>query len=304
MLTVTNIQKYSIHDGPGIRTTVFFKGCPLHCTWCHNPETQRFQPELMVDLGKCTHCGKCMEICPVHAVKVTAEENVLDRDLCTACGRCVDRCPAEARSLAGEEMDVRKIVKEAMKDELFYDESGGGVTLSGGEVLAQPLEELVSLITKLHGQGVNLAIDTCGAVRWEQIEAAAKYADIWLYDLKVMDPELHKKYIGMDNRLILDNLVKLRKMKEETRIFIRIPTVREISGTEENMRATARFLADHKINPEEIDLLPYHKTGSGKYSNLDRAYGGEELSAPSDEEMSHFQQIFRDEGFTKVNIGG
>ncbi|MEE3420724.1 MAG: glycyl-radical enzyme activating protein [Lachnospiraceae bacterium] len=304
MLTVTNIQKYSIHDGPGIRTTVFFKGCPLRCTWCHNPETQAFEPEIMANLEKCTHCGKCMQVCPQKAVTVMADENVLDREKCTACGMCVDRCPAGARSLAGEEMPVQKIVRAAMKDELFYDESGGGVTLSGGEVLAQPGEDLLPLMRKLHGECVNLAIDTCGAVRWEKIEAAARFADIWLYDLKVMDPATHKTYIGMDNRLILDNLVKLRKLAPRARIFIRIPTVRGISGTDENMRETAHFLKENAIDPEEIDLLPYHRTGSGKYGRLGRTYEGGDLEAPSDEEMKHFQEIFREAGFTKVNIGG
>lgn len=350
MFTVTNIQKYSIHDGPGIRTTAFFKGCPLRCIWCHNPETQKAQPELLYDRGKCTSCGRCILVCPGRAAVSVSTRSAdgetaagsggsapgsdgpetvtgtggpeavagagglepdtaavrisLDRSRCTACGVCVDSCPAGARSIAGKEMSARQIVKAVLRDQLFYDQSGGGVTLSGGEVLAQDPAELEQLLRTLKREGLSIAVDTCGAVPWERVEMAAKYADIFLYDVKVMDPEVHRAYTGSDNVRILENLKSLRHAAPGARIFIRIPTVDGISGTAENMEKTAAWLLENGIRPEEIDLLPYHDTGSGKYGRLDRTYEGTGLRAPDGEKMDRLRQVFLDAGFANVNLRG
>ena len=251
---ITNIQKYSIHDGDGIRTTVFFKGCPLKCVWCHNPETQRFERELQYDKEKCIGCGACAKVCPQSAISMTEGKPVLDKSLCNLCGKCENYCPEGIRETVGEEYPVKELVKELMKDLMFYEQSGGGVTLSGGEVMAMSTEYVLEIAKALKKEEISLTIDTCGYVPYDKFEAVLPYVDTFLYDVKVMNPELHKKYIGVDNRLILENLVKLSDAG--ARIYIRIPTVKEVNGNDENMKATIQFLKEHNIHPAQVNLLP------------------------------------------------
>mgnify|MGYP002533007374 FL=1 len=206
---ITNIQKYSIHDGDGIRTTVFFKGCPLKCVWCHNPETQRFEQEIQYDREKCTGCGACAQVCPNHAITMEEGRPKLDKKLCTLCGKCENFCTQGIREIVGQKYPVKALVKELMKDLMFYEQSGGGVTLSGGEVMAMSTDYILEIAKALKKEEVSLTIDTCGYVPYEKFEAILPYVNTFLYDVKVMDPELHKQYIGVDNKLILDNLVKL-----------------------------------------------------------------------------------------------
>lgn len=305
---ITNIQKFSIHDGDGIRTTVFFKGCKLRCQWCHNPETQNFKPEIQYDQGKCTGCGRCIKACPNGALSFSpaapgeAPAVVTDASKCQLCGRCVDVCPQCARDIIGKEYSVPALVKEIMKDRMFYEDSGGGVTLSGGEVMAMDREYLVSLCQALHRQGIDITIDTCGEAPWETYEAIAPYVHTWLYDIKTLDDDLHRKYIGAGNQLILDNLKKLAAAGE--RIYIRIPVVKEVNGTEESMRDVIRFLGDNHITPPQINLLPYHDTGKSKYPRLGRRYEAENLHAPDKEEMQSFVKMFNEAGYGNVKIGG
>ena len=302
MPLVTNIQKFSIHDGDGVRTTVFFKGCPLSCVWCHNPETQRFYAEMMVDRDKCLHCGVCEKVCPNGAVAMKDGFPEFDHEKCTQCGKCEKFCTAVGREVVGKEMTVKELVKELKKDRMFYEDSGGGVTLSGGEVMSMDLDYLLSLVKALDREDINVTIDTCGYTPWEKFEAILPYIGTFLYDVKVMDPELHEKYIGVKNDLILDNLIKLSAAGG--RIYIRIPTVKEVNGTDENMQATIDFLKKNDIHVAQVNLLPYHNTGSGKYSKIGKTYEGTELHAPSQEEMEHFAQMFKDAGFTNTKIGG
>lgn len=299
---ITNIQKFSIHDGDGIRTSVFFKGCPLKCRWCHNPETQRYQPEMEVDREKCAGCGTCEKVCPNGALKMIDGHPVLDKDTCKLCGKCTNYCPAGVREIIGYTYSVKALVKELMKDQMFYEESGGGVTLSGGEVMTMDFDYILAVAKELKHQDISLAIDTCGYAPYERFEKLLPYVDTFLYDVKVMDPEVHKEYMGVDNTLILDNLVKLAAAG--ARIYIRIPTIKEVNGTEENMKETIKFLKEHDIQPAQINLLPYHNTGSGKYSKLDMEYKGTELNAPDKEEMNALVQLFKDAGFTNTKIGG
>ena len=402
MPLVTNIQKFSIHDGDGVRTTVFFKGCPLKCMWCHNPETQRFYAEMMLDEGKCVGCGMCEHICPNGAVKMTAahadptaaqasgtpgsntqttgepnasasgtpgsntqttgEPNAsastgsrslatasgqdgattptapvstvgsslplddsagqiadsitpigsqtaavaslprTDLALCTQCGKCEKYCTAVCRELVGREYTVKELIKELVKDRMFYEDSGGGVTLSGGEVMSMDIEYILALAKALDREDISLTIDTCGYTEYEKFERLLPYVNTFLYDVKVMNPELHRKYIGVDNELILDNLKKLSGAG--ARIYIRIPTIKGVSGTDENMQATIDFLKKNDIRVAQVNLLPYHDTGSGKYSRIGKEYEGTELQAPTKEEMEHYAQLFKDAGYTNTKIGG
>lgn len=303
MKNITNIQKFSIHDGDGIRTTVFFKGCPLKCEWCHNPETQRFEKEMQVDREKCTGCGTCASVCPNGAVRMTEDHRPSwDPKACTFCGKCENFCPAGVREIVGREYTVKELTKELMKDQMFYEESGGGVTFSGGEVMSMDMDFILAMAKELKRQDVTLTIDTCGYVPYERFEKILPYVNTFLYDVKVMDPELHKKYMGTDNKLILENLVRLSQ--DGARIYIRIPTIKEVNGNEENMKETIAFLKEHDIHPAGVNLLPYHDTGSGKYAKLDMEYKGTDLHAPDKEEMEALAALFVNAGFTNTKIGG
>ncbi len=303
MKNITNIQKFSIHDGDGIRTTVFFKGCPLKCEWCHNPETQRFEKEMQVDREKCTGCGTCASVCPNGAVRMTEDHRPSwDPKACTFCGKCENFCPAGVREIVGREYTVKELTKELMKDQMFYEESGGGVTFSGGEVMSMDMDFILAMAKELKRQDVTLTIDTCGYVPYERFEKILPYVNTFLYDVKVMDPELHKKYMGTDNKLILENLVRLSQ--DGARIYIRIPTIKEVNGNEENMKETIAFLKQHDIHPAGVNLLPYHDTGSGKYAKLDMEYKGTDLHAPDKEEMEALAALFVNAGFTNTKIGG
>lgn len=302
MSLITNVQKFSIHDGDGIRTSVFFKGCPLKCEWCHNPETQRFEKEMQCDKEKCVGCGTCAKVCPNGAISMENGKPEMKKDACTFCGKCVNFCPIGIREIIGREYSVKELIKELMKDQMFYEESGGGVTLSGGEVMAMDIDYILAIAKELKRQDVTLTIDTCGYVPYEKFQAILPYVHTVLYDVKVMDPKLHKKYIGVDNQLILDNLIRLAA--DGARIYIRIPTIKEVNGNEKNMKETIAFLKEHDIHPAQINLLPYHDTGSGKYSKLDMEYKGTDLHAPEKEEMESFVRLFVESGFQNTKIGG
>lgn len=302
MKNITNIQKFSIHDGDGIRTSVFFKGCPLSCEWCHNPETQRYEREIQYDPDRCTGCGSCVRACKSRAVTLKNGKPVTDREVCILCGRCENFCPAGIREMVGREYTVKELVKELMKDQIFYEDSGGGVTFSGGEVMTMDMDYILAAAKELSRQGISLTIDTCGYVPYEKLKMILPYVDTFLYDVKVMDPDLHRKYIGTDNHLILENLTRLAH--DGARIYIRIPVIREVNGNEQNMKETIAFLKEHDIHPPQINLLPYHDTGSGKYPKLDMEYKGTDLHAPDKEEMEAFVRLFVEAGFANTKIGG
>ena len=303
MHSVTNIQKYSIHDGDGIRTTVFFKGCHLRCRWCHNPETQSFEKELQVDTPKCTGCGRCAAVCPEGAITISDEgKSVTERDKCVVCGKCEAACLGNYRTVVGRDYTVDELVKICLQDLMFYEESGGGVTLSGGEVMAMDSGYIKELVRKLHREGVSVAIDTCGQAPFSNYEAILPYVDTWLYDIKVMDDDKHREYMGMGNALILDNLKQLAAAG--AKIYIRIPVVKEVNGDTESMEAIIGFLKDNDIRPLQVNLLPYHSTGSHKYGKLGMDYPGTALTVPPDEEMQSFVRQWNDAGYGNVKIGG
>lgn len=302
MSYITSIQKYSIHDGDGIRTTVFFKGCPLSCKWCHNPETQKYQPELLFHSERCTGCGACIAACPSKAITLHNGQALQDFSACVSCGTCVDVCNLNLREIVGKEYSVEELFKELKKDEMFYEQSGGGVTLSGGEVMTADMDFIESLCKKLKRYGISVTIDTCGQAPYHHYKQLLPYVDTFLYDIKTTDDILHKEYIGEDTTTILDNLKRLSK--DGARIYIRIPVIKEVNGNEDAIRNIIRFLKDNSIQAAQVNLLPYHNTGSAKYARMGIPYPGENLSAPAKEEMEHFVTLFKDEGFSKVKIGG
>lgn len=273
---ITNIQKYSIHDGEGIRTTIFFKGCPLKCSWCHNPETQSFETEYLHFKQRCVGCGKCG-------------------------GKYYEDCVNNVWEKCGKEISLKELLNEVLKDQAFYETSGGGVTLSGGEVLAQDLSFIVGFLQCIKMREIPVNIDTCGYVDFSRFEAVMPYTKTFLYDLKLMDPGKHKKYTGVDNSLILQNLKKLSDNKAS--IWIRIPVIGGVNDTNKNMVETAEFIKSNDINPEHIHLLPYHNTGCSKYQQLGKKYD-DSFITPSKEKLEEFRRIFESYGLTNVYIGG
>ena len=299
---VFNIQKFSTHDGDGVRTTIFFKGCPLKCRWCHNPESQRYEKELIFHHNKCVVCGKCVVKCPQQANSIVDGKLVFDRDKCTACGVCTDWCIKEAREIAGKEYTVDELVKEAKKDQIFYEQSGGGVTLSGGEVMAQNIDYIEQLCKRLHREGISVFIDTSGYTKYENLKRLIPFADVFLYDIKAIDSEKHKDYIGVDNALILENLVKLSN--DGAGIYARLPIIGKVNATDGYINSVIRFLEDNHVKVQQVNLLPYHDIGKGKYASLDRPYDEASMVKPDKELMEHFKAMFEEHGFTKVLIGG
>lgn len=302
MTTVTSLQKYSIHDGDGIRTTVFFKGCPLTCTWCHNPETQSYQKQAMHDVEKCVNCGSCQTACPHHAIIAERGRITTKFEKCQSCGTCLDYCVLNLREIMGTEYSIAELVTEVKKDEMFYEESGGGVTLSGGEVMTQDMDYIEQLLKAFDRAGISVTIDTCGYAPYGHFKRVLPYTDTFLYDIKGLDREKHKLHTGVDNQLILDNLEKLSA--DGARLFIRIPVIKEVNGTAQEITAIIDYLIDRQIHAAQVNLLPYHNTGSGKYNKMGKEYEGMAFHAPEQEEMEHFAALFKQAGFHNTKIGG
>lgn len=264
--TVFNIQRYSLHDGPGIRTIPFLKGCPLACKWCSNPESQKPQPEIMYQKSNCIHCGKCFEACRYGAL---SKENpyMVDRDRCVACGACAEVCPTNALVLKGKKMTVWEVIHELQKDENIYRRSDGGITLSGGESLSQP-KFTRELLRACKERGWHTAIETTGMTTKEIIELVMPFVDLALTDIKIIDPSIHKNVTGVDNQIILENLIRISNL---TKTIVRIPVIPNVNDNIEAIREIAEFTKLMK-NINEIHLLPYHNFGENKYNLLGRIY--------------------------------
>lgn len=279
---IINIQKCSIHDGRGMRTTVFFKGCGLHCLWCANPESIHFYPEVSLNTAKCMGCGFCAKMCKSGAVTLDEDGSLhYDRKKCTGCGACARMCPTEARKLFGEDYTVDELFKKIYQDRYYFQHSGGGVTFSGGEALMQP-EFLLAVCKKCRQYRINVAIESCGCGDYEKFKPCLDYIDFIYFDLKQMDPEMHRKITGQTNERILANLEKISQHGIE--ICVRTPVVPGWNDSEENIRATAEFIKDLP-NVKRYELLAYHKLGINKYKILDREYPLNDVEELSTEHM-------------------
>ena len=297
-----DIKRYALHDGPGIRTTLFLKGCPLRCVWCHNPESWSPGKQRLYKAVKCIGCSSCVEACPEGALQLTPEGIRPTGRPCILCGACADACPALAMEICGREWPLDELMAEVEKERGVMTDSGGGVTLSGGEPLMQPSYAL-ELLEELGRRGFHRAVDTTLFAAPDVVRSVAAACDLFLVDLKVMDSERHRRYTGVPNELILDNLRLISSLGKH--FWIRIPLISEVNASEENIAATAGFLAGLDCRPEEVDLLPYHDIGKGKHERMGTVYNpdGLSLSTPSKEDQARCVRQLEAAGL-KVKIGG
>lgn len=284
---IFNIQKFCLHDGPGIRSTVFFKGCNLRCGWCANPESQAMEAQLTLDREKCTACGRCVPACPAGARRMEDGRIAVNADACIACGACVEACPAQAIGLEGSAMTVEQVLAEVMKDKPFYDQSGGGVTFSGGEALMQ-MEFAGDLADALHQRGVSVALETAGAVDPDSFRAFLEKLDFVHIDLKHHDAAAHRRGTGVGNEQILENIRALRKSAKP--FLVRIPVIPGFNDALEDARGFARLLRSMDI--AQVQLLPFHQLGEKKYSLLGRDYAFGGVAQLHSEDLNAYIQEF------------
>lgn len=287
---IFDIQHYCVHDGPGIRTNVFFKGCPLRCLWCANPESQHCQRQLLFREELCVGCGACVSVCPAGAIRLEANVVRTDRNHCTQCGACEKVCKRKARSVAGKSKTAGEVVDEVMRDALFYGDDGG-VTLTGGECTMQG-EFALAVLRLCKEQGISTCMETCGQTSWELLQQLAAYTDTFLYDVKAVQPDAHRRFTGVPNDVILSNFERLSQ-ETDCRLIARVPVVPGYNAGEEMAHDLGKFLQGHVKRCTEVHLLPYHNFGEGKYDQLgvqDRDFSAR---IPTEEEMERYRDIVR-----------
>jgi len=293
---VLSISKMTIHNGPGLRTVIYLKGCPLRCLWCSTPESQKASPELVVYPMRCIHCGLCVPECPLDAISVTDETVSVDRSLCNNCGKCTEVCYSEALQVLGKSMTIREVVDEVAKDSAFYKRSGGGVAVSGGEPLLNP-GYITKLLRALKEEDINVGIDTCGYVPWENIEQPLPYIDYFLWDLKHMDAETHLELTGVSNELILSNA---RAVSERNvPLYVRMPIIPGYNDSEENIRATCEFARD-LTSLVEMHIVPLHHLGKARYDSLDRSYPINDIPLIPNDVLDYMKRLVESYGLKCV----
>lgn len=297
---IFDIKRYAINDGPGIRLVVFFKGCNLHCAWCHNPESISAKIEKMYATAKCIKCGSCVDACPENAITLTPDGIITDPYLCKMCGKCAEVCPTKAMEMSGKEMSVSEIMDSIEKERVFFDQSGGGVTFSGGEPLVHT-KMLVELLDQCGKRGIHRAVDTAGNASTETILNVARQTDLFLYDLKMMDSVQHKKWINSGNEKILHNLKAIAEAGAH--IIIRIPLIGGVNDTDENIEQTAKFISALAGDKKEVHLLPYHNIARNKYLKLGKADDFETLYEPDKKTLARVITKFSEFGI-KASVGG
>jgi pyruvate formate lyase activating enzyme len=296
---VFDIKRFSIHDGPGIRTTIFFKGCPLNCWWCHNPESQASRPERVFRANRCIRCGACLDACEQHAISWRGDDISTDEEVCILCGDCVEICNTGAREIAGQERTVKEVMTEIVRDVPFYDQSGGGATFSGGEPLLQK-DFLYSLLRSCKGTGIHTALDTCGYSPWKILDDLHEYVDLYLYDLKFVDDSRHREFTGVSNEVILGNLQALSERGYN--IFLRVPVIPGVNDDDENISQIGAFAASLP-HLDRLDILPYHHAAVYKHERMNKICPLPKTRPPSDGRMLQVTQTLKEFGI-KVKMGG
>lgn len=295
---VSDIQRYCIHDGPGIRTVVFLKGCPLNCIWCSNPESKDFKPDLYYTHTKCIRCLRCVAVCPANCIKEKISSVSIDRAICTRCFECIKLCPSRALIQKGSTYTVDEIVDEVMRDEPFFKSSKGGITLSGGEVLGQ-YKFAVHILKTLKQKNIHTAIETSGYSQWKYLKLLSKYSDLILYDIKHFDNDIHKRYTGVSNELIIKNLDRLIECGEN--IVVRIPLIPGFNMDDKSIEGIIKILKELKVS--KIDILLFHQLGSAKYASLGLEYSLANLSSIKEEDISEIRKKFEMNSF-EITVGG
>ena len=297
---IFDIQRFSIHDGPGIRTTVFFQGCPLRCRWCHNPEAMTTQPSLFFTESHCLHCQACVVVCPEGVHGVEPDSHLLDRDACLVCGKCADACPSGALEVAGREWTLDEVAELVLRDKVFYDTSGGGVTLSGGEPLLQA-EFGAALLERLRAEGLHAVVDSSGQGAPEAVRLLHPLTDLWLFDLKHCDPAAHREATGLGNQRILSNLRLLDELG--AKVMGRVPLIPGINDGGDNLQALAKLVRGLSCL-NEVRILPYHQFQSDKYRRLGLEYPGESIPLPDEAQVAAFASRLAELTGRSVAVGG
>lgn len=297
---VFDVKRYAINDGPGIRVTIFLKGCPLSCRWCHNPESISPRVQKMYTPSKCIGCGECVKICPIEACELTPDGIVTDNNICLRCGECAGVCPALATEMSGRYETVADLLKVIENERPFFDQSGGGVTFSGGEPLLYP-DFLIRILDACGRLNIHRTIDTAGLAKTKTLLEVAKRTDLFLYDLKLMDSEKHKQWTGVANRRILQNLEKLARTGAD--IQIRIPLINGVNCDEHNIKASADFVAALAGPRKSVRLLPYHNVAGGKAAKLGQEYDPGMMAEPVEDELLRIIDQFAAVGIT-ASVGG